>query len=362
MTNYKGFFFDGKSAQKLQVHVSFNDNKVKVHHVDREDEYEISECRVDSPIINLPISIKLPNGDLLEIEYSKELVSEIKKVSGTKKVFVLFLENHPFVSLGLIVSFFLILYVSYTQIIPGSTKLIVKFIPESVSTSIDKTILEQLDDKIFEKTQLEKRVRIDLEKFLKENTDKKINVQFRKGNQVGANAFALSHNTIVITDELLSVLDNKNQLLAIYFHELGHLEKKHVLKNLVSSSFLGALSYMIVGDMPGFSESILSLNYVLLARSYSRDYEKQADVISISLLKKKGLSSKCLSEGLKRLVGASRGLKHKLTKETENVEKNNENSVKSLIIKYFSTHPEIDERVEKINKGSDYYDVCKVAN
>lgn len=69
---------------------------------------------------------------------------------------------------------------------------------------------------------------------------------FRK-SRLGPNAFALPADRIVLTDELVSLLDDEEAINAVLAHELGHLYERHLTECIVHDSLIGAASAALIG-------------------------------------------------------------------------------------------------------------------
>ncbi len=58
-------------------------------------------------------------------------------------------------------------------------------------------------------------------------------LNFREGGAIGPNAFALPSGTIILTDELVDIAgDDNDMVLAVLAHEIGHVDKKHSLRQI----------------------------------------------------------------------------------------------------------------------------------
>ena len=59
-------------------------------------------------------------------------------------------------------------------------------------------------------------------------------VLFRQGNRLGANALAIPNNTIILTDELVELAQNDQEIFGVLAHEQGHLAERHSLQLALS--------------------------------------------------------------------------------------------------------------------------------
>jgi Zn-dependent protease with chaperone function len=118
--------------------------------------------------------------------------------------------------------------------------------------------------------------------------------------RLGANAFALPGGTIVVTDEMLQLLDGRDDvLIGVLGHELGHVRHRHGMRMLVQATLIGSAAAIAWGDF----SSVPATAPVLLGQSaYSRDFEREADDEAIALLRANGLSPAVMVELFERLA------------------------------------------------------------
>ena len=118
-------------------------------------------------------------------------------------------------------------------------------------------------------------------------------LQFRK-SRIGPNAFALPGGTIVLTDEMVKLLDGHNEvLLGVLAHELGHVRRRHAMRLFVQAGLLGTVTSVAFGD---FSSLLAGAPALLGHLDYSRDFEREADDESMAVLRANGLSPALMVE------------------------------------------------------------------
>ncbi|MBT4762166.1 MAG: M48 family metallopeptidase [Bdellovibrionaceae bacterium] len=344
MTLIEAKYYNSVDSKTHLVQIHFDQDKLYILENEKTKSVSINHCKFETPIASNPMIVELPNNERLEVKNSTLLVEELKRI-GHKKSFASYhIETNTklFAVSVLVTISLLVVFIKFG--IPKMSGTIAMHAPSSWTEKLDDHILSDLDKHVFSESKLSDETQNQIRHYFFKQSNTEANLLFRKGNQLKANAFALSNNTIVITDELVHSAKNLNHLLAIYLHEYGHLQQKYVLKTIVSSSSLALLSLMLVGDLPGLSESLANLNFVLLSRSYSRGYETSADDYSVNFLNALDKSTRCMSEAL--LVFKS---VHKETSEN------------NMIIEYLATHPNIDLRIAKIVKSYPLDKSCQVA-
>lgn len=107
-------------------------------------------------------------------------------------------------------------------------------------------------------------------------------------SELGPNALALPGGTIIMTDEMVQLVNADTQVLtAVLAHELGHVQQRHGLRMLVQATVLGAAGAVVLGD---FSTLLAVVPAVLGQAHYSREAEHEADAHAVKVLKDAGLS------------------------------------------------------------------------
>ena len=135
----------------------------------------------------------------------------------------------------------------------------------------------------------------------------------------GANAFALPGGRVLVTEELIELLD-EDQLAGVLGHEIAHIELRHSLDALIRSSVFGGLLMLIMGDIWS-----VALPSALSDLAYSRENELAADCRSAEYLRAAGMDPEIVGSALESLMADA-----------------------PSFYKYFSTHPNLDVRKENI--------------
>ncbi len=118
--------------------------------------------------------------------------------------------------------------------------------------------------------------------------------------RLGPNAFALPGGAIFVTDDLLALLEGRDDvLIGVLGHELGHVRHRHGMRLLVQAAVLGGAAGLVWGD---FSTLLATVPVLLGQSAYSRDLEREADRESIALLRANGLSPAVMVELFERLA------------------------------------------------------------
>ena len=118
-------------------------------------------------------------------------------------------------------------------------------------------------------------------------------------SKIGPNAFALPGGTIVLTDELVTLMDGRDDaVLGVLAHELGHVRQRHGMRMVVQVSLIGAATSVALGD---FSSVLAAAPALMGQLAYSRDAEREADAESVRLMKAAGIRPDAMVEFFERV-------------------------------------------------------------
>ena len=123
----------------------------------------------------------------------------------------------------------------------------------------------------------------------------------RKGNAVGANAFALPDGSIVLTDELWALARNDEEIEGVFGHEMSHVDRRHGLQEVYEVSLIPAAIAVITGDVSQVSQLATILPGILVQSHHARDFEQQADDDAADRLAALGAKPSRLADLLERL-------------------------------------------------------------
>lgn len=120
-------------------------------------------------------------------------------------------------------------------------------------------------------------------------------------SRIGPNAFALPGGTIVVTDELIELMQGRDDVvIGVLAHELGHVRERHGMRMLVQVTLLGTITAAAFGD---FSTVLAGAPALLGQLAYSRDAEREADAESARVLRAAGIAPAVMAEFFERMDG-----------------------------------------------------------
>ena len=173
---------------------------------------------------------------------------------------------------------------------------------------------------------------------------------FRK-SLIGPNAFALPGGTLIMTDELVTLVGADAQVLTtVLAHEIGHISHRHGLRLVVQAAMLSGVSSVVLGD---FSTLLVGVPVLLGQSSYSRDAEREADAEAVRILKAARISPAVMVTLFEKLeqfrLDITRSPTSTASKNTTNPDKNDttasEKEPSSALGIAFASHPADAERI-----------------
>lgn len=153
----------------------------------------------------------------------------------------------------------------------------------------------------------------------------KIKIHIIRNSEI--NAFALPDNQMIIYTGLIEYAENAEELAGVMAHEIGHMEKNHVMKKLVKEIGLEML-FAIAGGDAGY-EIVRQTGKTLSSSAFDREQEREADEYAVETLALSNVDPQHLSNLFFRL-----SQKHNMPEE----------------LAWISTHPDSKERAADIIK------------
>jgi len=315
----------------------------------------ISEVTISDRIGNTPRFIHFPNQAKFESD-DNQCIDDIVKTSSMHGFIKPSLINrwaHSLESSYKVIAFTLVTVIlsswAFVQYgLPQFSKELAMLLPAEVATKIGHGSLDLLDDSIMKDSELseerQQALRHQFEQIkpkYKNENHIALDIVFRQSEAIGANAFALPSGTILFTDEMIALAENDKELQTIMLHEIGHIENRHSLQQLIQQSSLALFVILVTGDVSTTSSLILALPSLLLNAQFSQGMEIEADQFALERLKENNLTGQHFAAIMKRLEAShSEKVKHKEAKPESN-------QTLGKISNYFSSHPATEERIKR---------------
>lgn len=107
--------------------------------------------------------------------------------------------------------------------------------------------------------------------------------QWHISNDPAINAFALPGGIVIVNKGLLEKADSANEVAGVLAHEIQHVEQRHALKNMITSSGVAAAVLLVLGDA---NAVMMIMAHQVSTQYFSRQAESDADMKGIALLQK----------------------------------------------------------------------------
>jgi len=116
------------------------------------------------------------------------------------------------------------------------------------------------------------------------------------------NAFAMPGGYVVINSGLLMEVSKPEQVLGVLAHEIAHVTEQHSVRNLMETAGLLLIVQTFFGDMSGLAGILTDGGAQLLQKSFSREFEEDADRVGLEFLSKANINPEGLIELLQLLM------------------------------------------------------------
>ncbi|NRA86163.1 MAG: M48 family metallopeptidase [Rhizobiales bacterium] len=301
MSQISGIFYDGRSDAAHPAKISLQDGFIYFARDDGKAVLlDIKNIKFESPIGNITRNItwKIEGVEASfqtdDIEQYDILYAQIHGKNTASIIHLI--EKNIYVVIGSLVVSVFIIYLYITQGVPTMSRFIAQQIPISVYSYTSDKSMVLFDEILFDPSKLASSDKHRITKKFNEMADKlnwqsKFDLKFRAMGDKGdlPNAFALPSGIIVITDGLVKIAKNDAQILAVLAHEIGHVTNRHGITAMVQASVLTLSATFITGELSGVSDLLVSNSIILTELSYSREFEKEADIYGVALIKDQGI-------------------------------------------------------------------------
>lgn len=335
----EGQWLDGQSSQ--QVPATLSVDSLGTLSVSVGDQplvsSSIDEVKISDRLAKLPRRLSFPGAGSFVTEDNQSIDEVLERFGKTS--WLAWVDRIESRILNVALCFVLVVVLVFATVrygIPYAADEVSKTIPAPWITELEEQTLEQLDDAYFTESKLPAERRQQLKDYFSGYETNERDVVFRDGGKViGANAFALPGATIIFTDQLVELAKHDEELLAIYFHETGHIKERHGIRGVLQSSVMALFITFITGDGSGVAEVLYTLPIVLTHSAYSRKFENEADDHALAQMDKYQIPGSRFADIMSRLESS----------------RSNEDGQEAgkTIGGYFSSHPATIERISKFS-------------
>lgn len=198
-----------------------------------------------------------------------------------------------------------------------------------ISVETEISLGKSLGDAVSEQSRINDSASFYIQKFVDElELDDTYPLEVKVVESEEVNAFALPGGRIFVYSGILEKMDSYKELTALLGHEISHVINRHSLKAMSRGLASNVVLSSVFGDAGGLSVNLISKVNEFKSLDYSRDLETEADNEGLQVM----LDNKVDPQGMVNLL--------KLLK--------NVNTSEPYLMKYLSTHPDTDSRIENV--------------
>jgi predicted Zn-dependent protease len=264
--------------------------------------------------------------DSMDVNAFIKIEQELATVNGFRMVNLL--ES----SWKLILSTLVVLLVAFFILaiwgVPCLSSVVAFSLPDNAVEKLGDEMLSQADHLIFEQSELDLASREHIHKLVNGFADEIGVTQPRKlvfrKSPIGPNAFAFPGNIMVLTDELVSFVEEDAEILGVVAHELAHLKGRHALQSALQNSGISLIVTLWIGDANSMASVMGRFTTLVLNSSYSREFEQEADMQASKWLLAVGYGVQPMISFMERLKTSDTDLQ---------------------LPEFFSSHPTLENRI-----------------
>ena len=343
----KGKYSDGMSSQTKDALLFFTD--LETIRVETENDESIcivanlSTVDISSRLGNTPRTIKFTNNAQFVTSDNKGFDECVVKHRSKTDSLIHALESH--LGLVTVATVFTVVFLGIFiwKGLPAISKTIAKQLPERIVAETGHGSLELLDKFWLKPSQLPEQKKTEINSLLSPYTvDSGVKeITFRRG--IGPNALVLPDGTVILTDELIKLADNDDELISFLFHEIGHLEHRHFLRRIIQDSMITIVFASLFGNLET-ADLFLVAPTLFLDAAYSRQFEIEADRYAFEKMNMHKIELSHFKSILNKLedkvvicdIGANCGKRPEPTQQ---------DTGEDILLDYLSSHPLTDDRI-----------------
>jgi predicted Zn-dependent protease len=330
---FAAVYYDGRTSARREVRVRAYTGVIQIVAEGLRLDVPLSTVRADPPVGGTRRALHLPEGAQLQTDDHAAVEALFPSTRAFEGWIHLLERRWPYALAGvaLVAAF---AWWCVVDGLPRAAKLAAAYVPAAAEAELGKQTLAFFDGRLCHPSKLDAVRQEALRRLLARlaaGLDDGYAYQLfpRDCGAIGANAFALPGGAIVITDAMVKLARNDDQISAVLAHEIGHVRNRHGVRLALQAAGLTALAVALFGDATSITGLATTLPVAILQNGYSRDLEAEADEYAFQRLKEVGLSPKAFADILLLM------------------EKARAKSPDREMQDYLSTHPATAKRIER---------------
>ncbi len=334
-------YYDGKVSTRQEAELTLEGEILTLRCDGGEHTYPLASLALPPGIGSVRRTLRLPNGGICELEEG-ELLHELEgRIGRPASTAVHRWEKSLPLSLGALLLTALIVFLFMRYGVPVMARRVAFAIPPATETGMGRESLATLDRLLMKPTTLPKERQTQLTDLFRRVAGPTgiaagYRLEFRSCPAIGANAFALPSGIVVMTDGLVELARDDDELAAILAHELGHVRSRHIMRHVLQSSTAGLVMATLTGDLVSITSLAATLPTAVVDASFSREFEREADDAAILWMKSACVHPRRYAEILGRLQ-AQLDVRSGQAFDKKHPARN-----------YLSSHPDTGDRIRRV--------------
>ena len=289
MIEFAGEYYDGKTSRLYPAIITVYETILTLKCADFSLDIPLSNVTIDPTVGSARTVIHLSdNAEIHSSDRDAIRRLEITLKSATPENLARHLENRLLYAAAALIVTVAIIASLLRWGLPALAQYAATVFPTDTEATIGAETLETLDELYLNPTTLTVHRQKELLEHLKLMCTTQecppFELLFRNSTTIGANAFALPGNKLIITDQLIDKAKHDEEIMAVLAHELGHVKQKHIVRMMLQSIGSGVILVMVTGDISNYSDLAAGIPAILLQQGYSRDMEDEADTFALETL------------------------------------------------------------------------------
>lgn len=297
-----GHFFKAFSAAQEEGEIEFNGQTASIT---KDDLIVCSDIDVQS--IQSKKEIYLENGYLFTLNTPLTHQQE-KQLSHNVGRSIAWLEKFTVLRALILTIVLIILLVSFRYSLTVITPFAVSIFPQDWEESIGENTYEALNKTVLNETELSlirvERLQEKVAQIAFANGFEGPEVLFHNSELIGANALAFPGGPIVVTDDLVLLLQSDDLILGVIAHELAHVQQRHSLQQIINIIGVAVIASVVFGSDDTLIEEASVIGINLFASKKSRAFEKEADLLALEYMENANLNKAAFGLAIEKLTSS----------------------------------------------------------
>ncbi|MFZ6873141.1 M48 family metallopeptidase [Undibacterium sp. Di27W] len=344
-------YFDHRQALLHKVILYFQASGISLTGEGIDRQIDKSQLQLEEAFQDAPCVLNFADGSHCEIYGQTDKQSLLAHLGYTPSLIERWQHRWQAALLAIIVMAG-ILFSAYKWGVPVLADRVATLVPVSYERVLGSEIINFLDQTMLKPSKLDDRTIAQAEQLLRrlrpEDAYVPIHLEVRDAPGIGPNAFALPGGTVVVTDQLITLIVGHSgnelsgfladELSGVLAHEIGHIQNHHAMRRLARQALVTVAAGSLFGD---FSSVAALAPATLIGQEYGREMETEADTYAIAALTKRNISPIHLADALEEMSH---------TRKRSGIDA----TPKWLraVYGYTSSHPATDERIARFREAA----------